>query len=161
MEMTQKFYLGSVIRGTEDIDELLEVFAEQLGASHPLVIECNGMLDQDIADYGAVLADDMMNALNEQSPPFTYFGPNDEDEHDYGFWLSPEGLEYALKNGERNEDGYIYLPDDECPDNSIWAYFDGHGNVTVLDDDNGKPGPVYREIIGNILRLSRTSGERG
>jgi hypothetical protein len=147
--INKKFYLGSVITGTSNPDELLEAFARQLGDSHTLVIEYHRMTDQDIGDYGAILLHEMMNALDEQSPPFTYFGPNDEDEFDYGFWLSPEALEYALKNGERNEDGYIYLPDDN-PDNNIWVYINDHDSVTALEDDNGKSGIVYREIIGIV-----------
>lgn len=51
---------------------------------------------------------DLFDLLNNYAPPFAYFGANEGDWSDYGFWPSMEALEDAVREGE------VFKTDGSC-----------------------------------------------
>ena len=78
-----------------------------------------------------ILNNDLWNALNDRCPSYVYFGANEGDGCNYGFWINFDSLEDDVKNGEvlkvndtseipSDYKGYIMLVND-------------HGNVTLYE----------------------------
>ena len=88
-----KAIVGSICSGTNRISFLIEAFAAELrsldeAGNASLLKEANEWLttDDDLADAGYDLVDDLADALNKYAPPNCYFGAHEGNLSDYGFW---------------------------------------------------------------------------
>jgi hypothetical protein len=76
---------------------------------------------------------ELVDALDEFSPPLCYFGSHESDGSDYGFWLSQDALEEA----QSDEDVLKVSAGDEWSDD--WANYEyvlevtDHGNCTLYN----------------------------
>ena len=127
MTTTKPFVLGSVSQGTMRTEDLLPVFLDALDPKHPtfmsawLYMQSGGLLEE----FDAEPIDHLVSALNDQCPPFVYFGAHPGDGADFGFWpdwdaLADAGI-YCERSIEQTTEKVIVQA--------------ANGNVTVMDLD--------------------------
>ena len=130
---------GSVSTGTLRTADLLDAFADELEYQ----VQCNAELplshresllnmvwdareiDPDHEDADEIL-NDLQDALQEFAPPYSYFGANEGDGADFGFWPSMESVE-ELPIVESFDEAKALGED--C------RIVSDHGNVTVVGGD--------------------------
>lgn len=139
---------GSVSSGTMASD-LIPDFAWELARLHKANGASNahhaGLLldaeaydpdttDQDTAD---AILDELFDALNDYAPPYFYFGANEGDGEDYGFWLSPSlPQEFdGLKLSDLAD-----IPDDYSGSALV---INDHGNMSLYTVTDGKTSEVW------------------
>jgi len=91
------------------------------------------------------ILEELFYVLNEYAPPFTYFGANEGDGSDYGFWIDRFSLEEAIENGEvlRVEE----LPNSVPEGYEYIAVVTDHGNVTLYHrSEDGKLEEVWSVV---------------
>lgn len=144
--MTHKATVGSISHGTLRTADLLEAFANELEwlttSANELVEEARAVLTLDRAGWSELvdseeasdLVSSMIDELNEHAPAYCYFGANEGDGSDFGFWPSMEAIE-ELPRIQNVEGEYIPAEDH--------AYVNDHGNVTVYAAD----GSVILELV--------------
>ena len=91
----------------------------------------------DPEDESAVeVIDDLMDALGEFAAPYCYFGANEGDGSDYGFWPSIDSLEDAC----RYEDVLKVSDLSEIPADYVGEVMlvNDHGNVTFGTAEKGE-----------------------
>ncbi|NIR13713.1 MAG: hypothetical protein GWN86_07085 [Desulfobacterales bacterium] len=137
----KQFQLGSVSSGTLRPENLLPVFAntlESFDSSDDLIQEARKVWedlgnDKSKADYMASdVINDLIDAIQAYCPPFVYFGAHPGDGADFGFWPDWDNLETISTS-----DSPLHLEED-----NIWVHINDHGSITVLTNDNGKPGKI-------------------
>lgn len=141
----RKAQIGSISHGTLLSSDLLSAFSSELeylayrGNAKMVndaerVVEAmngdkplRGRLAQEAADCGGIeelaseMVNDLQDKLNEYAPPFCYFGTNEGDGSDFGFWPDIN----ALDELEQFDDG---------PPKDFYGEFkqvNDHGNVTI------------------------------
>ena len=97
--------LGTISHGTMREEDLIPAFLDALESVDP------GKAQQFQDEYAKLGGGDeeqreeflsdfcwetLSNALDEHTPPFTYFGANEGDGSDYGVWISCEAIKDAL-----------------------------------------------------------------
>jgi hypothetical protein len=154
-----KVHLGPISSDTLKAEDLLEAFAWELNdldKGNLLAAKAEALLWGDGEDFTEEemdqvheLLEDIENALNELCPPFVYFGARYGDGACFGFWFDNDALAHALRDDElyervvdEDDQAYRYLHD-----YNIWVFISDHGNVTIMENDAGKPG---NEIIGVV-----------
>ncbi len=136
---THKATVGSISHGTLRTPDLLEAFANELewltASDNELVEEARAVLTLDRAGWSELadseeandLVSSMTDALNELAPPYCYFGANEGDGSDFGFWPSMEAIDELPRI--KNVEGEDLPAEDHC-------YVNDHGNVTVYDHEH-------------------------
>lgn len=139
--------LGTISHATLRTEDLLEAFADEL--EH--LVQANGktgMANQTAVDLindarevedfdseeASEIVQELSDALNEYAPPYCYFGANEGDGSDFGFWPCMEQIEE--------------LPRVECSDDAKelgedCLFVNDHGNVTVYGGD----GSIILELV--------------
>ncbi len=147
--------MGSISHGTLRDDDLLEAFAStlhdliQINAEEwcsdegrkerdvllQLIAEAQELIEEEGVDNEkSEVIETLGDALNEFAPPYCYFGTNEGDGSDFGFWPSMENIEEL----PRVEDG-----DEAKALGEDAAFINDHGNVTVYGGD----GSIILELI--------------
>ena len=104
--------IGTIIQGTLVTEELVSAFAdelERLEGDPELIQRARDWqeLDEDQGERGEAweeegnyLVNDLIDALNEASPPYCYFGSSEGDGSDFGFWIADDSLYEAIRDGD-------------------------------------------------------------
>lgn len=92
-------------------------------------MERDNYYDSENASYDL---DTLFEALDEYASPFCFFGANEDDGADYGFWLSCYAIQDAIHDGEIvNVDAGDEWPEDMSADYVLEV--NDHGNMTLFD----------------------------
>ncbi len=147
--------IGSISHGTLRTDDLLAAFASELedivqrnaekwcsdeGRKErdgllQLIAEAQDLIEKEgVDDEKSDIIETLGDTLNEYAPPYCYFGTNEGDGADLGFWPSMESIEELPR--VEDGDGAKTLGEDA-------AFVNDHGNVTVY---NGK-GEIILELV--------------
>ena len=113
-----QFQLGSVSTGTLRMENWRRPLS--IANYHKV---CRAIMDGEFPD-------DVIQMLNNQCPPFVYFGAHHENNADFGFWPDWD----ALYDAERRSsvDGQVVVAEE-----GLIVQFETDGqNVTVLDLDH-------------------------
>ena len=92
VRVSMKAEIGTVIHGTLRAEDLIPAFADELkfldekGYFASLVKEANKFKDWEDCEECEWLLERLEDALNEFAPEDCYFGSNDGDGTDFGFW---------------------------------------------------------------------------
>lgn len=130
--------IGSLISGTLIESDLIYAFARELERLDKNKL--NEVAPADLDYYlieekqvpeGAQVLNDLMNALDELSPPYCYFGANEGDCADFGFWISWETIEEAVKSKELQ---ILDNPPDRLTEGKEFLYY-LENNRTLYDSD--------------------------
>lgn len=140
-----KATVGTISHGTMRTEDLLISISDELRRlqpDHELVKECEAIQTlwaagwNDIYDneHASETLDALFDAMEEFAPPYCYFGANEGDGSDYGFWPSMEAIEELPRI--QMAEGEDVPAEDHC-------YVNDHGNVTVFAAD----GSVILELV--------------
>jgi len=136
-----RFEIGTVSEGTLRTEDLLPAFADALqgvtewGAHNGLIAAARAISPE--SEEAGLMVQGLEYALSECCPPFVYFGSLAGDGADFGFWPDHDEIQEAQRFGTVYEADREYIYSD---DHGVWIHVNDHGNVTVLTDDDGKPG---------------------
>ena len=90
--------------------------------------ELNNPKDEYFAeDLSTLINEDLFDALNDFAPPYCYFGANEGDGSDFGFW--PMEI-------QEDRDNDLVIVKDSLPSNI--AVVSDHGNITMYSIDDGQ-----------------------
>ena len=130
--------IGSISHGTLLNEYLLSALSDELKYhvernpdyssrnSHMCLVGAAGWIDPD-SDNASELVNDLQNALQEYAAPYTYFGTNEGDGSDFGFWPSMDAIEELPHISDPNEvENHL---GEDC------VFVNDHGNVTVYGAD--------------------------
>lgn len=143
-----KVILGTVSHATMRAEDLIPCFLDvlinldtnkeytELIAEGKEIINKENWKSDDTSDF---LNEDLWEALNNFSPAYCYFGANEGDGSDYGYW--PCDIEETLQDFE----GLKVSDLSEVPDNYSGEVFlvNDHGNVTFYNAENGNVTEVW------------------
>ena len=137
MKKHNDYPIGSISSGTMRNEDLIPDFVwelEHLAKQHNRKdhlnmckgirqsMEKEGYYESEDADYD--LNEDLFNALNEYAAPYFYFGANEGDGADYGYWLSMDEYDFdGLKVSDLSE-----VPKDYAGE---ILHINDHGNMTL------------------------------
>src|SRR5690606_12065786 len=81
------------------------------------------------------MLEELFDVLDEYAPPYVYFGANEGDGSDYGFWIDQQALQEAIENGEvlRVED----LSEVPADYEGLILHENDHGNLTLYECASG------------------------
>lgn len=130
--------IGTISEGTTRPEDLIPAFAdtlEQLEGDNSLIDEARGLMedyDGQNPEYIRGILDGLMDALEEHTPPFCYFGTLEGDAADYGFWPDADAVNNEIKIqgvplwclGV----GYTFLPE-----NGIIVHISDHGDISLYE----------------------------
>ena len=155
----ERFTIGTVSEGTLRPEDLIPVFEDVLG-------EANGLTPHGIrtaffneSDSDLEYLDTLFDELNNQAPPFAYFGAHPDDGADYGFWIDHECLDEAIHSQRSQNITWICFENPDrllskynadalyLQDHGVWVEVNDHGNVTLFTNDNGEPAEVIWAIV--------------
>src|SRR5690606_28187904 len=130
--------LGTVMHGTWRTEHWILAFLEELEAIdrdradsfwERIPAEAFEDLENDWWDSEEAqwILEELFDVLNEFAPPYCYFGANEGDGSDFGFWIDRFSLEEAIENGE-------VLKVDEIP-NSVP---EGYEYIAVVTDHENR-----------------------
>ena len=143
-----KITLGTVSHATMRPEDLIPCFLELLkeldtNKEYSSVIAEGEQIiqdeDWDNENTSMFLNEDLWEALNNFSPPYCYFGANEGDGSDYGFWANDiedtlqdfDGLKVKdLSEVTEDYTGEVFLVND-------------HGNVTFYNAEKGKVTEIW------------------
>lgn len=134
-----KASIGSISHGTLRSGDLIPVFAAELARlqgteSDDLVIQARAI--ETLLDYAweldgerlSELVNELQDALNGHAPPYCYFGANEGDGSDFGFWPDMSAIE-ELPHVKDPADVPELGSGEDC------VFVNDHGNVTVYGGD--------------------------
>jgi hypothetical protein len=150
--------IGTSSHGTMQHCDLIPTFADDLrvfanqadNADHLKLCDEADAIDFDADDYddedASYTLDELCDALNEYAPPYCYFGANEGDCSDYGFWPSIEAFEDACRDGEVLKVDDLSEAPERLPDGVEYiAVVNDHGNVTLY-----RPKLVWESVWGIV-----------
>jgi hypothetical protein len=125
-------------------EELIDAFSWYLPEGDALLaeIESDTCEDWDTCEHASDFVDALFDALQEIAPPLCYFGAAKGDGSDYGFWPMMDVINEEIHFSKTRENEYVLLEDSD-----VWAHVSDHGNLTLLENDNGKPGAEIWSIV--------------
>lgn len=135
--MTYKATIGSISHGTLRSQDLIIAFSDELRRLDPdadLIKEADATHTLWAAGWTSLydleeaneLVDALQDALSEHAPPYCYFGTNEGDGSDFGFWPNMDAIEELPKISDPSE---VEAMGEDC------VYVNDHGNVTVYGAD--------------------------
>lgn len=136
--MTYQASIGTISHGTLRSVDLLEAFADELNRleeDHHLVIEARAVLtlmanawtiEESMPDAVSDLVNALQDALSEYAPPYCYFGTNEGDGSDFGFWPCMDSVNELPRVSDPAE---VEGMGEDC------VFVNDHGNVTVYAAD--------------------------
>lgn len=104
--------LGTISHGTLRDEDLLSAFIDELArlqrrGNGPLLKDARKALrdleagrETEAAEYASDTVQSLADALCELAPPYCYFGANEGDGSDYGFWFCQQAFEDARNDGD-------------------------------------------------------------
>lgn len=153
---------GSISSGTLRTEDLLDAFAFELedlvqrnaeawcsddgraqrDAYLALVAEAREMdPDDDDVEFADETSTLLEEALQDFAPPYFYFGTNEGDGSDFGFWLSQDTLDEALYEKEvLKVDDTSEVPADYSGE---VLHVNDHGNMTLFSAHNGELTEIW------------------
>ena len=136
--MTRKIQVGTVIEGTLKSEDLLEAFTGEIEYLWLTNTITGQYLDQSIAQtyYDAKeilskyetetgvdeieaseIVNELIDKLNENAPPYMYFGTLEGDGANFGWWIDRDSLEEDMKGAIPTDNPEVkWIPD--CYDQS-------------------------------------------
>lgn len=154
--------LGSISHGTlrtrdliaaflfalEDIDqkEATRVTSNAIAAGWPYSQSGLGIgqeedWTEDMRDYADFLLEDLMEALESLAPDYTYFGANEGDGSDFGFWPAWDAIDEDRRSGA--------LPDASLSDDEGFENF----HTFIGASDHGNVGIYHRAEDGSLVEV--------
>lgn len=141
--------LGTIIHATMRPEDLIPAFLDALEELDPdRAREIRDDPDnkpwfehQDLECGDYIVNEDLFDALNEHAPPYCYFGSNEGDGSDYGFWVSSDAIQEAIHDKELfkvTDTGDV--PDDY---NGEVLHESDHGNLTLYSCKDGKLTEIW------------------
>jgi hypothetical protein len=130
-----KVELGTVIHGTHRPADLIPTFLYELKKHTDEIPQFeNGDCVQEYII-------ELIDALNEHSPPYCYFGTHIGDGSDFGFWIDHESIECDLVDGTltiESCNGYktTLVGAESIDDEFQYLHVNDHGNMTLYKRDN-------------------------
>jgi len=154
-----KIEFGSISEATLRTEDLLKAFADKLGwiiddnkdeidpedmkAYKKILDDVNecynddgDLLEEKMDDAEWLVNNDLFDALNALAMPYQYFGSNEGDGADFGFWFSYESFEDDKRNSVKIVESIKDVKDmtfDEVEGTEYFATVTDHGNVTLYD----------------------------
>lgn len=160
--MTYQASIGTISHGTLRSEDLLSAFADELerldSADKPnrYLIDQARKCEADDADAMDII-NELIDALNECAPPYCYFGTNEGDGSDFGFWPCMDQIEElphigdpgdhpinlaqaivaAVNDSDAREASTLAyrLAENSAAIGEDCAFVNDHGNVTVYAAD--------------------------
>jgi hypothetical protein len=153
--MAYKATIGTISHGTLRTVDLVDAFASELEAlargpsitaNEALLVRESQQwleLEEDNRDEeeGSEIVNALMDALNEHAPPYCYFGANEGDGSDFGFWPSMAAIEELPHVPDDTEDESFAAAARRLGEDC--KYVNDHGNVTVY----GADGSILIELV--------------
>lgn len=135
--MTYTPRIGSVSHGTLLTIDLLEAFADELNrieterddvqeAYAVITLHNAGWLNIADSEEAQELVNDLQDALNEFAPAYCYFGTNEGDGSDFGYWPLLDSVDELPRVSDPAE---VEGMGEDC------VFVNDHGNVTVYGAD--------------------------
>ena len=130
--------IGTISHGTLRSEDLIPAFLDELDdetaatiiAEYPEYEAASEDEDHEFwtSEEASWMVDALFDALNDVAPPFCYFGANEGDGSDYGFWPS-------LESAREDEDVLQVSDLAEVPDDATGYVMlvNDHGNVTLYE----------------------------
>lgn len=143
--MGYKASVGTISHGTLKTEDLIIALSDELrrlAPEHDMVKECEAIQTLWAAGWTEIYEtpeaqetlEALMNAMDDYAPPYCYFGTNEGDGSDFGYWPNMESI-----NELPNVD-HAAIADYPYEDHK---YVNDHGNVTVY----GADGSVLLELV--------------
>jgi hypothetical protein len=150
--MEYKLSFGSISHGTLRSEDLLDAFLSEAEARFPdsktaadtrrvrdavLEVDDAATIEAFYASdwVSSVINEDLHDLLNEDLLPFMYFGANEGDGADFGYWFDYDAFETSVQDGEtiKVEELPEDLADFYCmyPDAQYIAVISDHGNIEL------------------------------
>jgi len=143
--------IGSISHGTLVPDDLIDAFITELeyqigrnkdsddpGMSTVMATLATAMSFREIGvsdpDAKSAVIEDLLDALQYFAPPYCYFGSNEGDGSDFGYWPIMDAINELPR--VEDSDGAKALGEDA-------VFVNDHGNVTVYGGD----GSVILEFV--------------
>lgn len=131
-----KVELGTVIHGTHRPEDLIPTFLEELKKYTDDIPQFeNGDCVQEYII-------ELIDALNEHSPPYCYFGTHIGDGSDFGFWVDFDSIEMDTTDAKIRSQCTLYTvhsSTEPWPTGRIESDYiihtNDHGNTTLYDAD--------------------------
>lgn len=149
MKRKHKATFGSVSHGTMRSEDLIPAFSDALrwirgsipASLHRAIraYDAGKLGEDDVPE----LVNSLFDALNEYAPAYGYFGANEGDGSDYGFWLSSDWQQNA------EDDGALIVSDTgEVPRDYSGevVHVNDHGNATLYVSRRGKLREVWAVV---------------
>ena len=145
---------GSISTGTMRPQDLIPAFIDALRDFEPAASAAyesgipDTAWDDDDDDYwqsddAAWVLDQLFDDLSGYAPVYGYFGSHEGDGADYGFWLSHDAIDDAVRDGEALKvSDTVDVPDDYFGE---VFHVNDHGNITLYVKDNEESDSL-REI---------------
>jgi len=132
-----KVELGTVIHGTLRPEDLIPTFLEELKKYTDEIPQFeNGDCVQEYII-------ELIDALNEHSPPYCYFGTHISDGSDFGFWVDFDSIEMDTTDAKIRSQCTLYTvhsSTEPWPTGRIESDYiidiNDHGNMTLYDTDD-------------------------
>ena len=144
------FQLGTVSHGTLRAQDLIPAFLSALdGLRQPIPgnIEATKYMEYAGGTFDAIVSDDedffwdsedaqydvsdLMEALNNNLPPYVYFGTQEGDASDFGFWVDMPSLTEDMRTYPNNYDNLS--GEVELTDEGVIVLASDIGYVTLMD----------------------------
>jgi len=144
----ENYIIGSVSSGTMRKEDLIPAFVDALRKLAPndddgFLDSVQRRIDEDVDSnyFGSEDADfdfgELFTRLDEQAPSYFYFGTNEGDGADYGFWLSEDAI--------RDFDGLKVDDTSDVPDDYTGEvlHVNDHGNMSLYDAKDGELTEIW------------------
>lgn len=150
MQNRERVEVGSIIEGTLRPEDLIPAFIEELKhldeeeTYQELIREAENITDYDTEDAQFIL-DNLFDALDIFSPPYTFFGAANTDGAAFGYWPALEEVRDAADYGE------ILKVDDlgDIPEGYSGTVLcvNDHGNASLYEVKDGEIIEAYWEVV--------------
>lgn len=145
--------LGSISHGTLRPQDLFPAFYDEAKSRFPennnvknlafVVAVLDDVNDDDFSEafyaseYCQDAINDLQDILNEDLPPFMYFGSHPGDGSDFGYWFDNVGFEMSVQDKETLQVNDLADVDFDNLKEGIYAVavVNDHGNVSFYDID--------------------------
>ena len=157
--MSRQIQLGTVIEGTLKNEDLLEAFSYELNdirtdskTHYKLVFDAQNRWYRDDGsdereDEIPDLINELIDAINEYSLPYTYFGTLEGDGADFGWWIDFDNMNESINESITKDlratgtlnDEESWIQECSCQENDcigkhgFIVHVNDHGNVTLMD----------------------------